>query len=164
MSELGELSTNPEGRALWIAAWLDPALEIPSGLSVEKVVEAEMRRIERAISIILYASTIPRRLGGDATREELAEDKRRCRRVAHALLQSYRGWSKDELKPLDTESVRQTGAQLLWESFAAEHLVEMQTRARLAVTWAVSSGETRWAKKAATNFTNEQRWFTYAMR
>lgn len=155
-----EIGTRPS----WVAPWFDTGLEIPEGLTLDQLVKAEVDRLTLAISVVLYASSIPRRLGGEASREDLALDKLRCRRVGHALRQVYRGWDKGAVEPISNDTVKQTGAQLEWSTFAAEHLVEMETRARLVVTWAVRSDQTRWGKTAATNFTNEHRWFTYAMR
>jgi hypothetical protein len=164
VEDTGDLHTSGE-RLPWTEPWYDQGLAIPAGLTIELLTANELVRLTQAISIVLVAHSIPRRLGGGATSEELALDKRRCRRVAHALTQSYRGWDKDtEIKPYKDEIVSQRGAQLDWATFSAEHLVEMQTRARLIVTWAVNTGEHRWGRKSANHFVNEQRWFVNAMR
>lgn len=166
MTELEGLYTNAESVPAdpWLARWYDEGLEISDEWDIETLVGIERDRISRAFSVVMYAVTIPRRLGGDASREDLATDKRRCRRVGHALRQSYRGWDKHDLIPNTEDVVRQEGAQLIWDIFSAEHLVALSTRARFVVTWSVQAGHKRWGKSAATNFTNEHRWLSYALR
>lgn len=158
------MSTNAEGVS-WLVPWIDVGLAIPDGLEKDALIGIEKVRIARALSVVLYASSIPRRLGGEASSEDLALDKRRCRRVAYALRQSYRGWDKEgEIAVAAEDSVKQEGAQLLWDDFGERHLTEIRSRGCLVVTWAVKSGDRRWGKTAATNFTNELRWLSYALR
>jgi hypothetical protein len=164
---LEDLYTNAESvpREAWVARWYDEGLETPGEpLIPDEQVESERERLKKLVSTVLYAATIPRRLGGEATSEDLALDKKRCRRVAHAFIQSYKGWDKRELHPILDDEIRQAGAQLDWTTFSAEHRVAISTRGIYVVTWALRSGQRRWAKKAATNFLNEQRWFEHAMR
>lgn len=151
-------------RAGYLAAYYDPGLELPRGLTVATIVADECERISSALAIVLFASTIPRRLGGDASSDELAEDKKRCRRVAHALRQAYRGWDMRSPSLNDSEDVRQAGAQLVWSDFGTRHLTRLNSRLVLSATFAIRAGEDRWGKSAVTNYRNERNWVEYALR
>lgn len=162
MNELHTTSYGP--RRGFLAPWYDPGLEIPAKLDIATIVAEECARISESMAIVLYASTIPRRLGGDADNAELASDKKQARRVAHALRGAYRGWSKKSPDLPNGEEIRQQGAQLMWHLWHPEHIHTVETRIVRAATFALQRNEDRWGKTAVTSYLNEINWINYAMR
>jgi hypothetical protein len=69
------------------------------------MISGEAARIARALALVRVTGSIPRRLGIDATDEELAIDKKRARRTAWALQQSLGCWGK-KLKIKPDEEIR----------------------------------------------------------
>lgn len=72
--------------------------------------EANINRLIRGIWQCEEALAVPRRLGGDATDKELADDKRMARRVKHRLEVALEDWGD----PGDDMASDGTGARLLW--------------------------------------------------
>lgn len=149
----------------WLGRWVDTSLRIPADLDGERISAEEIERLLTDLSIVLYASQIPRRLGGDALSDELAEDKRRCRRVSWALRQSLRQWTpKVELPNPVPEGLRQAGAQLEWTVYREQHDAILTERTKRAATWAALNGEKKWGATIVTCLENERRWITHALR
>jgi hypothetical protein len=114
---------------------------------------------------VLFASTIPRRLGGSASSVELAEDKRRCRRFSWALRQALLQWTKKiELPDPLPDELRIEGASLEWIPFGDQHLGILTERTKRAATWAALNGERKWGAATVTRFENERRWITHSLR
>jgi hypothetical protein len=157
--------TNPRNTA-YLERFYDPGLELPEPPLVREHIEAgEVERIQRALAVVVVAGTIPRRLGGDATADELAQDKKRCRRVSHALSNSIYAWTKKRAAMPEVEDeIRIKGAQLNWTTFKDEHVAELMVRQRLLATWAVRNEERRWGKTAIVHLENELNWFLWALR
>lgn len=151
------------GRA-YLGRFYDPALELPDYLDRRVITERELDRIQRAFSIVWITSQIPRRLGGDAGRDELALDKKRAKRVMHALVQSYKGWQTREPKRLESEEIRIAGANLQWEAFGPAHHTSVLARMRLVATYAIKADDHKWGRSAVTRLENEIRWVSYALR
>lgn len=148
----------------YLARHFDPALDV-GGVGSREILEGEqVERIKRALSVILVCGSIPRRLGGDATPEELALDKKRARRTAHALKQSLHSWRKrpGEL-PID-DQVRTEGAQMKWEPWGEAHTMTLNNQLRVVSTYAITSGEEDWGKSAVVRLENEVNWISYALR
>lgn len=154
--------TNP--RNGFLDRFYDQSLRIPPETTATRLVIVETERIARTLAIVRIAGSIPRRLGGDATSHELAIDKKRSKRVAHCLNQSLNAWTSRPKVELDEEVIRREGAQLEWESFAAEHRVQVHASLRMVATWAVRHDEKRWGRSAAMNLVNELAWVFYALR
>lgn len=148
----------------YLERYYDSGLELPKSVTQESLIQGEVDRISNALAIVVYAATIPRRLGGDADDRMLAADMKRTRRVGHALKQSVQGWVK-KVPQLDlTDEVRIAGAQLDWKTFEEAHLAEIQVRMRLVSTWSIRHESHRWGKSAIVHLENELNWFTYALR
>ncbi len=149
----------------WLGRWVDTSLRIPGDLDPERISAEEIERLLTDLAIVLYASQIPRRLGGDALSEELAEDKRRCRRVGWALRQSLRQWTPNvELPNPVPEYLRQAGAQLEWTVYGEQHSAVLTERTKRAATWAALNGEKKWGATIVTCLENERRWVIHALR
>lgn len=150
--------------ASYLARHFDPALEVPPAGSRAELEAAQIDRLRRSLSVIIICGSIPRRLGGDATPEELALDKKRARRVAHALNQSLKGWTKKKTELPADDQIRQEGAQIIWETWGEAHLADLGTHLRILATWAVTHGEEAWGKSAVVKLENEINWLSYALR
>jgi len=116
------------------------------------------------LTVVGVVGSIPRRLGGEATDLELAIDKKRARRVEHALRQSFSSWSKRDPKIQVTAEIQKEGIQLEWDDFIMRHMTQIMTELPLIATWAIQNDEARWGRSAVVYLENETRWVTYAMR
>lgn len=152
-------------RSGFLAVYFDAGLSIPDDLDLVKIRAEEISRLSECLAKVIYASSISRRLGGDASREELALDKKRARRASWALKQSLIQWSGAKLPALpSTDEVRQAGAQLIWESFREQHFTHLNERLRTVATWGILQGEQVAAKKCVVKLNNEANWVSYALR
>jgi hypothetical protein len=140
----------------------DPGIKLPRAATRESLERRQVDRISRALAVVTVAYEIPRRLGQDASSAELAEDKKRARRCAHALANALDPWGKSKLK--ETDEIRREAAQLLWVSFAEAHLSGVKTELAILSTWAVRNDERRWGRSAVVRLENEIRWVDYALR
>lgn len=148
----------------FLAQHYDPELNLDAIGSREELETRQIARINRALSVTLLAGTTPRRLGGDATDEELAVDKKRARRCGHALGQSLKQWTKRKQDlPLD-DSVRREGAQIKWTEWAEAHCVDIKNQLRCVATYAIRSDQERWGKSAVVRLENELKWLEFALR
>jgi hypothetical protein len=150
--------------SVYLASYIDPGLAIDTTLTKEDIVKEEVDRLSRLYTIANVAADIPRRIGGEATREELAKDKSRCRRVAHVAFQCARSWSNRKTVTL-ADDVGQEAAQVVWARWYEEHRVFLHTRLNYIASWAYATGVSdKWTKKAIVRLNNEVRWLEYAMR
>lgn len=81
--------------------------------------ELNQNRLQRGIAQCEEALGVPRRLGGDATDRELADDKRAARRIKHRLEVALKDWvwgwpRPEDLDPLPPDG---TGARLIWSDW-----------------------------------------------
>lgn len=156
------MSANPRP-ALFLQRFFDPELQ-PKVESREELEEKEIERISAALSVVIITGSIPRRLGGDASDEELALDKKRAKRVGHALAQALRGWTKKQAQLSGNGDLRRIAAQLEWPEWRQAHEVEIRNRLNLVATWGILRSEERWAKSAVVKLENELNWVGYALR
>lgn len=97
--------------------------------------EANIRRLERGVTQCLEVLDVPRRLGGDATDKELADDKRMARRVRHRLVVSLDYWHGLVDGECSGAPVDGTGARLIWEDWWREwheYALELKAQAENA--------------------------------
>jgi hypothetical protein len=138
---------------------------LPVYLDRQAISVEEIDRVGRALAVVTVAGAIPRRLGQDADSKELALDKKRAKRVAHVLKQSFSFWSsKTDKLPLADETIKIAGAQLIWESFELAHRSELELRIRTISTWAVRTEDVSWGRTAVMSLENELRFLAYALR
>jgi hypothetical protein len=157
------LSVGDNGRG-YLAQYYDTGLVLPEILDRQIISNQEIERLTRAVSIVTITRTVPRRLGGDASQEELALDKKRSRRMLHALMQSLSSWgSRNQKFPLDDE-IRLIGVHLNWETFKPAHLVTIQNRMTYVATYSIRMEDTKWGRSAVMRLENEYKWVSYALR
>jgi hypothetical protein len=164
LKELRDVYTNVLGTSGFVERYFDPGLRLSNSVSKASLVSGEIERLTSALAVIIVVESIPRRLGGNATDEELALDKKRSRRVIHALNQSLSGWSKKQPKIKLTPETERDGAQLEWEQFYPEHMTQLNSELRIVSTWSIQNDEARWGRSAVVNLENEMRWLRYALR
>jgi hypothetical protein len=148
----------------YLSRYYDPALELPETGAREEWERRQIERLERALSVVIMAGTIPRRLGGDANDDELALDRRRAKRAGHALSQSLKGWTKNKPNLPLNDDVRMAGAQIVWETWRDAHLSDLNLQLRSVTTWAIKHDELDWGKSAVVKLENEINWVGYALR
>jgi len=142
------------------APYYDPKLKLDSEDPVTIAAE-ERIRISRELRMVQTAQTIPRRLGDAASPEDMSKDKKRCRRVAHALQQPLEAWGG----PVDTIDMTAEAAKLDWKKWGSEEQVYLKNRMRLVATLGTDQPKhKKWAKQALTRFQNEARWVEHALR
>jgi len=176
MASHGETSPTPPGdrldpyqgeiqlRTSFLERYFDPALVPLADFDRERLILGESVRIVRFLTPVIIAGRIPRRLGGEATSEELALDKKRGRRAAHALRQSHVSWTKDEPVIELNDLTKRTGAQLEWDPWSRDHALSVMRSLRTLSTWAIINDDRRWGRSAVVYLENELRWITYALR
>ena len=149
----------------FLAAHYDAELAVSQDDTTRHMEHLERVRLVKALAVVTAAQEIPRRLGADASGEELAADKRRCRRVAHALNQCLTAWGGSTKIPANKDEVLREAAQLQWDKWWADLDLHLQARIRYIATWqAKCNGNLVWSKKAVVKYQNEQRWVQYALR
>jgi len=148
----------------FLQQFLDPSLRVSRSDTPDKLAVKETDRLQELFAVAMAARDIPRRLGADASDEELAEDKRRCRRIAHVAEQSLISWGA-EVKPQASASISKAAAQVVWKRWWEEHRTYLDGRMRYIATWTYKTGEHEaWAKTALVKLANEYRWLEYALR
>lgn len=146
----------------FLSQYLDPELKVDANLYAEQIANEEIARLNKLLAVSQTCVTIPRRLGGDATDDELAADKKRCKRIAHVAEQCIISWG-GKVKP--NGDVAREAAQVNWSRWWEDHQVILNNRLRYVATWAVKTeGDQKWAKGAIVKLMNELRWLQYALR
>lgn len=151
----------------YLGRYFDSGLEIPGDATVATIRDEELARVGRTLAVVILASTLPRRLGGDAGDTELALDKRRARRVVHVLQNVWLSWAGKKAGirlPVTDSEINREAAQLDWERFRDVHIAGVNSRARYAATWAILHDKERWGRSAIVMYENEIKWVTYALR
>jgi hypothetical protein len=145
--------------------WFDPGMEVNIADTPERISAQECDRLLVQARTTMYAAALPRRLGPDATREELALDKRRAKRFMHALVQAYKSWGGDlTLINAPTSEERQNGAQVVWETLLEDQRAYLNTRLRYVATWMRKTGQLVPGRSLLVKLNNELNWINYAMR
>ena len=145
----------------FLDAYQDPALETDLTIGPDDITASEVARLQRMLATVVVTGSIPRRLS-DATREELALDKKRARRVAHVLRQCLVAWGGEERAPDAGERI--AGAQLDWQQWSEVQGANVSARIRHVATWAKRTGHLRFGKTAVVRLTQEVDWMSYALR
>jgi hypothetical protein len=158
------LIQQPTSSGGFVERYYDPGLALSELETKDSLISREVERIQIALTVVGVVGSIPRRLGGEATDLELAIDKKRARRVEHALRQAFSSWSKRDPKIQVTAAIQKEGIQLEWIEFVPAHLTQIYSELCLVATWSILSDEARWGRSAVVSLENEMRWITYAMR
>jgi hypothetical protein len=151
-----------------LASYHDPTLPVSAEDTRVTLTAAETARLLRQSSVMYAITTMPRRLGSDASDDDLATDKKRARRTQHALFQCLQDWvGKRVPKLLTTPEIRQEATQVNWTAWIEEHERYVRQRTVYIASWAIkidNDKDKRWAKSAVVRLQNESRWVAYALR
>ena len=147
----------------YLERFYDSGLRLPRNATRQSLIDRQVNRLARAAALVFVAGTLSRRLG-EVSDEELMLDKKRAKRVNHALRQSIIGWTRRPPKIVSDPEIQREGSQLDWEPFVAAHLTQINAELRLLATWAIRNDDHRWGRTAVVNLENEIRWMNYAMR
>jgi hypothetical protein len=148
----------------YLERYLDPALKIPEGTTKASITREEVARLNKLHAVARAAEEVPRRLGAEADGDDLAADKRRCKRIAHVAAQCIASWGGKVSAKLPSD-VTKEAATVDWHKYSAEQQVWLTNRMRFIATWqSVTNGDARWAKSAIVKLNNELVWLQYALR
>lgn len=150
----------------YLAQFADAGLTVEPTTS-DAIRDEEVARLEKLLAMAQLTHMVPRRLGGEATDEQLSADKKTARRVWHVAEQCLSSWSgKKEVKGAAvTEELKAEASQIEWLPWYQEHQVWLQNRIRFIATWACyAGGDQAFAKKAVVRLQNESNWLLYSLR
>jgi hypothetical protein len=147
----------------FLAGYYDPGVELRDE-SPEEMEQFERERLYVLFAVASAAGQIPRRVGGDADGDELRNDKKRCRRIAHVAEQCFKAWGGVPGKGV-AKDISKEAAQVFWDKWWANHQVVLKNRIAYIASYGLQHAEhERWAKKSVVRLTNEQSWLSYALR
>lgn len=143
--------------------WYDQGCPVREDDTVESIQAHEVERLSMLLAVAVTAQEHPRRLGTDATPDELALDKTRAKRIAHSAAQCLKSWGGH---PNGTAvDAARLAAQVNWRNWWNEQQVYLVNRRRYIATWAIKTGaDPRWCKSAVVKINNELQWLAYALR
>ena len=144
-------------------AYYDPDLDVPLEATWEQLILEETSGLIEQATVVYAAGQIPRRVS-EATKDELALDKKRCHRVLHVLLKSAAGWGVIAPYLIVEPEHRKRGAQLDWVEWLAERNTYLTQRQRFYGTWALKTAHPLQGKQAINRLSNELAWLAHALR
>lgn len=142
----------------------DPEAVVPADWSAQAIVDRELVRLATTAHVAAMCVQKRRRLGIDATSEELSEDKKRGRRIEHLCRSMFRGWrteveSTDMVGPKPGSKgwveIQQTAATIDWDMYLDELYCELTERMRLVVTWCLRNDNKRMANRVVNRYLTE---------
>jgi hypothetical protein len=80
-----------------------------------------------------------RRLGGDATREELTADKQTARQIEHIAKKFADAWGSADLE-LDRNEIGRSSARITWTEWYSETMANLGIAKVFIATWAIRYG------------------------
>lgn len=146
-----------------LAHYYDPGL---TGAHTRDVLVGEDRAaLQVLIAICESALAMRRRLGGDATSAELANDKKTARRLRHCFLKSLLAWGGQEIDagPPRLE-VRRLAAVANWKHIVDQRHQWILSRYAPYATLAIDAGQEQWGYSVLNRLNNELSWLDYAIR
>lgn len=118
------------------------------------------------VQVLRVAAAMPRRLGAQASRQQLARDKRVARRCTHVVEQFARAWGATTVqvdKP-PTEEQRVQGAQLDLATWHADRCAHVRTQRAYVATVCVRLGLRQAGNVQVQRYTLELRQLGWAVR
>jgi hypothetical protein len=153
---------------MYLEEFYNKRLKIDSKITSAEIATAEIARIQTQACMLLVAIEMPRRIGSDATKAELALEKRRCRRVLWVLKQQLAAWAEKDDKNIEWRPIndqdRQDGAALLWDKWWAAHRKYLDQRRSWIATWGLKKPDPDFANKAVNRINQELQHMEYALR
>lgn len=151
----------------FLERWFDAQLELPEGFNFADFEQEQIERLQKQSLMALAAKAVPRRLGGDASPAELAQDKEICKKLYTRTASAARNWKAsvptdatlldaqgDEGSGEEMEVVRQ-GVQVVWKDWLAEYVAHMQRFLSCVATHAVKEDEIKFGNQICNRLLNE---------
>jgi len=132
--------------------------------TIRNIEKIDRDRLRWALALAIHIGSWPRRLGSDATNEELALDKLRARRIAHVLLQALKAWGGTDKRLPKQDLTREEAATLDWETWRNLNKIYLEKRRAYIAAWALKVHKEDWGKSALVRINNELRQLDYALR
>lgn len=150
---------------------MDAGFEPPPDWSPDSIEAQELPRLMADAMMALAAVGHPRRLGGDASREELARDKRISRKIANAYLVVLRfygagrgDWRELIKRAAQDDEARVAGAQVRWVDWVPERLRWLEQRIGRVAAYALKRDEMTWGNHAVFRLERERELLDLAAR
>jgi hypothetical protein len=143
-----------------LVSYYDPAY---SSGSKDQLLKEDRAELQILVALCAHALAMPRRLGVDATSDELARDKKIAKRLAHCFRKSLEGWHGVEVA-IDEPDIRQRAAVVKWGDLAAGRRAYLLARFAPYATLAIDAGQEPWGNHILTLLQNELGWIDYALR
>lgn len=148
----------------YLTTYFDPALPVRAEDTEASISRAEQERLAKLMSVAVTAQTMPRRLGQESMPEELADDKRRAKRIAHVAAQLLKTWGGTSLNGSGADAKREA-AIVDWRKWYEEHRIWLVNRQRYIATWVIKTeANEKWGKSALVKLNNELNWIEHALR
>ncbi len=145
--------------------WVDEAYRLPLEdlpyWTVQEWCEFKIADVVDDFKAVMYASQIPRRLGGNVTAPELGRDKRQCRKLMHSLRRTAERWgSLCPAVELYLEGgipprLKKAGAQMQMERWLTDQIDKATLHRAMFATRALQVGSRSAANKGARFYTQE---------
>jgi hypothetical protein len=136
-----------------------------TGLNRRQLIREDQSELRLLVAMCAHAQAMPRRLGADATSDELAMDKKTAKRLAHCFRQSLQAWEgKEGAKGARGKEARRLAATVRWDRLAEDRRQYLLSRFAPYATLALDTDQKRWGYHILTLLNTELGWIDYAMR
>lgn len=140
--------------------WDDPGYDPPSDWDPDLYAEQQAKRLVALACMAAEASNVKHRLGPDASREELAADKKRSKRMYSSFSQFARQWGADDddfaaHQAQNAEDIKIKGAQVDWEKFQSNNKSFIQNELRQVATTCIRNGTLKLGNSFCNRLLNE---------
>lgn len=138
---------------------------LSGGSTRDQLLTLDRGELQTLVALCDRALAMPRRLGSDATSDELASDKKTGKRLAHCFRQSLKAWGGQEAaNGVLEDQIRRRAATLRWRDLADARRQYLMSRFAPYATLAIDEEQRAWGEHILTLLRNELGWIEYAMR
>jgi len=144
----------------YLEQWNDVSIPLDTDFNWDNYAQEQQHRLTRLACIFDHMVGFKRRMGADATREDLAIDQKMAKRMRSAAYQFAGQWgaTDEEIDAYGTEhyeALRREAAQVDWPKFIEEHRTYLQQNLRLVATTALRKGDIKIGNKLCNRLLNE---------
>lgn len=128
--------------------------------------EIESVRAVTEAQKLAIAASIPRRLGGEASREELAKDKKMARRLEWTMRNAVVDWKGDPdlILAAMPDEIRREGTVLLLDEWVADRVAYVAIRKSKCAALCARLGLIKLGSQFVQRYLNEQKNLKWASR
>lgn len=144
--------------------WNDPGIKVDMGWSPETTAEQHAQRCMHMSLVAMQAQAMSRRLGGDASREEIAQDVKRARKLKnlyrqfanqHGIEGHHEAWFESQTTA-QLKELRQEAAQIDWVKYIQNTTATLNDELRFIATTGLKTGHIQAANSLCNRILNEQ--------